>query len=55
MSNHSPEALAKVLDRIHDIALAAKSADKPQEVRHALDEIVALARYKSEVIPAAKS
>lgn len=45
------EQMSEALDIIHDLALKAMGTPKlPREVDEALDEIVALARYKFNVL-----
>jgi hypothetical protein len=47
----SKKDLEEVLDLIHDIAAKAGSAENiPPEVNSALDKIIALSRYKFNVI-----
>lgn len=49
--HEDPKNLNEVLDLIHDIAAKAASADNiPAEVDKALDEIIALSRYKFNVV-----
>jgi hypothetical protein len=50
MTTEKAEVLSEVLDMIHDIAAkAAGEEDIPAPVETALDKIIALARYKSNV------
>lgn len=46
-----PNTTSEILDLIHDIAAKASSASGiPPEVDKALDEIIALSRYKFNVL-----
>lgn len=54
MAFDDPKNLNDVLDQIHDLALKAAGVEGiPREVDEALDKIVALARYKFNVVPTA--
>jgi hypothetical protein len=51
VSEPSTEQLNEALDRIHDIASKAALVEgMPAEVEKALDEIIALSRYKFDVV-----
>ncbi len=54
MTEKQPDQIARMdaaLDKIHDIAVKAASVDNiPREVEAALDKIISLARYKSDVL-----